>query len=123
MCYFDFLVIFYKASTLYELEKCAENIYTSYYVDGEVNKKGHEILCHKIEQQSNRILYFLTDPDTYKTLDKRYIDEEGHIVFRRELKEIYDSFTDEEKAEHNNSFDDYMQDCMAHNGGTLTRIL
>lgn len=122
MCYFDILMSIYKARTLYEIEKCAENIYTSYYVDEEINRKGHEILCRKIEQQSNRILCFLTDPDTYETLDKRYIDEQGNIVFRRELKELYDSFTDEEKAEHNNSFEDYVKNCMDFNGGTLTKI-
>lgn len=123
MCYFDILVSIYKARTLYEIEKCAENIYTSYYVDEEVSRKGYEILCRKIEQQSNRILCFLTDPDTYEALDKRYIDEQGNIVFRRELKELFDSFTDEEKAEHNNNFEDYVLDCMDFNGGTLTKIL
>ena len=122
MCYFDILVSIYKARTLYELEKCAENIYTSYYVDGEVNKKGHEILCHKIEQQSNRILCFLTDPDTYDTLDKRYMDEEGNIVYAKELRAVFDSFTDEEKAMHNNNFRDYVLNCMDFNGGTLTKI-
>ena len=113
----------YKSKTFYELEKCAENIYTSYYIDGEVNKMGYEILCRKIEQQSNRILCFIADPDTYNTLDKRYINEEGNIVRGRELRAVFDNFTDEEKAEHNNSFEDYVLDCMDFNGGTLTKIL
>lgn len=123
MCYFDILVSIYKAKTLYELEKCAECIYESYYLDRELNQIEKEELCRIAEKQGNRILCFMADPDTYDTLDKRYMDEEGNIVYAKELRAVFDSFTDEEKAMHNNNFRDYVLDCMNFNGGTLTKIL
>ena len=113
----------YKSKTFYELEKCAECIYESYYLDRELNQIEKEELCRIAEKQGNRILCFMADPDTYDTLDKRYMDEEGNIVYAKELRAIFDSFTDEEKAMHNNNFRDYVLDCMNFNGGTLTKIL
>ena len=113
----------YKSKTFYELEKCAECIYESYYLDRELNQIEKEELCRIAEKQGNRILCFMADPDTYDTLDKRYMDEEGNIVYAKELKAVFDSFTDEEKAMHNNNFRDYVLDCMNFNGGTLTKIL
>ena len=113
----------YKSKTFYELEKCAECIYESYYLDRELNQIEKEELCRIAEKQGNRILCFMADPDTYDTLDKRYMDEEGNIVYAKELRAVFDSFTDEEKAMHNNNFRDYVLDCMDFNGGTLTKIL
>lgn len=113
----------YKSKTFYELEKCAECIYESYYLDRELNQIEKEELCRIAEKQGNRILCFMADPDTYDTLDKRYMDEEGNIVYAKELRAVFDSFTDEEKAIHNNNFRDYVLDCMDFNGGTLTKIL
>ncbi len=113
----------YKSKTFYELEKCAECIYESYYLDRELNQIEKEELCRIAEKQGNRILCFMADPDTYDTLDKRYMDEEGNIVYAKELRAVFDSFTDEEKAMHNNNFRDYVLDCMNFNGGTLTKIL
>ena len=112
----------YKSKTFYELEKCAECIYESYYLDRELNQIEKEELCRIAEKQGNRILCFMADPDTYDTLDKRYMDEEGNIVYAKELRAVFDSFTDEEKAMHNNNFRDYVLDCMNFNGGTLTKI-
>ena len=112
----------YKSKTFYELEKCAECIYESYYLDRELNQIEKEELCRIAEKQGNRILCFMADPDTYDTLDKRYMDEEGNIVYAKELRAVFDSFTDEEKAIHNNNFRDYVLDCMDFNGGTLTKI-
>lgn len=112
----------YKSKTFYELEKCAECIYESYYLDRELNQIEKEELCRIAEKQGNRILCFMADPDTYDTLDKRYMDEEGNIVYAKELRAVFDSFTDEEKAMHNNNFRDYVLDCMDFNGGTLTKI-
>lgn len=112
----------YKSRTFYELEKCAECIYEAYYIDEEINQMEKEKLCGIAEKQCNRIFCFMADPDTYDTLDKRYMDEEGDIVYARELRTIFDSFTDEEKAAHNNNFRDYVLDCMDFNGGTLTKI-
>ena len=113
----------YKSKTFYELEKCAECIYESYYLDRELNQIEKEELCRIAEKQGNRILCFMADPDTYDTLDKRYMDEEGNIVYAKELRAVFDSFTDEEKAMHNNNFRDYVLDCMNFNGGTLTKII
>lgn len=113
----------YKSKTFYELEKCAECIYESYYLDRELNQIEKEELCRIAEKQGNRILCFMADPDTYDTLDKRYMDEDGNIVYAKELRAVFDSFTDEEKAMHNNNFRDYVLDCMNFNGGTLTKIL
>ena len=113
----------YKSKTFYELEKCAECIYESYYLDRELNQIEKEELCRIAEKQGNRILCFMADPDTYDTLDKRYMDEEVNIVYAKELRAVFDSFTDEEKAMHNNNFRDYVLDCMNFNGGTLTKIL
>ena len=113
----------YKSKTFYELEKCAECIYDSYYLDRELNHIEKEELCRIAEKQGNRILCFMAEPDTYDTLDKRYMDEEGNIVYAKELRAVFDSFTDEEKAMHNNNFRDYVLDCMNFNGGTLTKIL
>ena len=113
----------YKSKTFYELEKCAECIYECYYLDRELNQIEKEELCRIAEKQGNRILCFMADPDTYDTLDKRYMDEEGNIVYAKELRAVFDSFTDEEKAMHNNNFRDYVLDCMNFNGGTLTKIL
>lgn len=113
----------YKSKTFYELEKCAECIYEAYYLDRELNQIEKEELCRIAEKQGNRILCFMADPDTYDTLDKRYMDEEGNIVYAKELRAVFDSFTDEEKAMHNNNFRDYVLDCMNFNGGTLTKIL
>lgn len=113
----------YKSKTFYELEKCAECIYEAYYLDRELNQIEKEELCRIAEKQGNRILCFMADPDTYDTLDKRYMDEEGNIVYAKELRAVFDSFTDEEKAMHNNNFRDYVLDCMDFNGGTLTKIL
>ena len=113
----------YKSKTFYELEKCAECIYEAYYLDEELNQIEKEELCRIAEKQGNRILCFMADPDTYDTLDKRYMDEEGNIVYAKELRAVFDSFTDEEKAMHNNNFRDYVLDCMNFNGGTLTKIL
>ena len=113
----------YKSKTFYELEKCAECIYESYYLDRELNQIEKEELCRIAEKQGNRILCFMAEPDTYDTLDKRYMDEEGNIVYAKELRAVFDSFTDEEKAMHNNNFRDYVLDCMNFNGGTLTKIL
>ena len=113
----------YKSKTFYELEKCAECIYESYYLDRQLNQIEKEELCRIAEKQGNRILCFMADPDTYDTLDKRYMDEEGNIVYAKELRAVFDSFTDEEKAMHNNNFRDYVLDCMNFNGGTLTKIL
>ena len=113
----------YKSKTFYELEKCAECIYESYYLDRELNQIEKEELCRIAEKQGNRILCFMADPDTYDTLDKRYMDEEGNIVYAKELRAVFDSFTDEEKAMHNNNFRDYVLNCMDFNGGTLTKIL
>lgn len=113
----------YKSKTFYELEKCAECIYEAYYLDRELNQIEKEELCRIAEKQGNRILCFIADPDTYDTLDKRYMDEEGNIVYAKELRAVFDSFTDEEKAMHNNNFRDYVLDCMNFNGGTLTKIL
>ena len=113
----------YKSKTFYELEKCAECIYESYYLDRELNQIEKEELCRIAEKQGNRILCFMADPDTYDTLDKRYMDEEGNIVYAKELRAVFDSFTDEEKAMHNNNFRDYVLDCMNFNGGTLTKVL
>lgn len=112
----------YKSKTFYELEKCAECIYEAYYLDRELNQIEKEELCRIAEKQGNRILCFMADPDTYDTLDKRYMDEEGNIVYAKELRAVFDSFTDEEKAMHNNNFRDYVLDCMDFNGGTLTKI-
>lgn len=112
----------YKSKTFYELEKCAECIYEAYYLDRELNQIEKEELCRIAEKQGNRILRFMADPDTYDTLDKRYMDEEGNIVYAKELRAVFDSFTDEEKAAHNNNFRDYVLDCMDFNGGTLTKI-
>ena len=112
----------YKSKTFYELEKCAECIYESYYLDRELNQIEKEELCRIAEKQGNRILCFMADPDTYDTLDKRYMDEEGNIVYAKELRAVFDSFTDEEKAMHNNNLRDYVLDCMDFNGGTLTKI-
>ena len=112
----------YKSKTFYELEKCAECIYESYYLDRELNQIEKEELCRIAEKQGNRILCFMADPDTYDTLDKRYMDEEGNIVYAKELRAVFDSFTDEEKAMHNNNFRDYVLNCMDFNGGTLTKI-
>ena len=112
----------YKSKTFYELERCAECIYEAYYLDGELNQIEKEELCRIAEKQGNRILCFMADPDTYDTLDKRYMDEEGNIVYAKELRAVFDSFTDEEKAMHNNNFRDYVLDCMDFNGGTLTKI-
>lgn len=113
----------YKSKTFYELEKCAECIYEAYYLDRELNQIEKEELCRIAEKQGNRILCFMADPDTYDTLDKRYMDEEGNIVYAKELRAVFDSFTDEEKATHNNNFRDYVLNCMDFNGGTLTKIL
>ena len=113
----------HKSKTFYELEKCAECIYESYYLDSELNQIEKEELCRIAEKQGNRILCFMADPDTYDTLDKRYMNEEGNIVYAKELRAVFDSFTDEEKAMHNNNFRDYVLDCMNFNGGTLTKIL
>ena len=113
----------YKSKTFYELEKCAECIYEAYYLDEELNQIEKEELCRIAEKQGNRILCFMADPDTYDTLDKRYMDEEGNIVYAKELRAVFDSFTDEEKAMHNNNFRDYVLNCMNFNGGTLTKIL
>lgn len=113
----------YKSKTFYELEKCAECIYEAYYLDRELNQIEKEELCRIAEKQGNRILCFMADPDTYDTLDKRYMDEEGNIVYAKELRAVFDSFTDEEKAMHNNNFRDYVLNCMDFNGGTLTKIL
>ena len=113
----------YKSKTFYELEKCAECIYEAYYLDRELNQIEKEELCRIAEKQGNRILCFMADPDTYDTLDKRYMDEEGNIVYAKELRAVFDSFTDEEKAMHNNNFRDYVLDYMNFNGGTLTKIL
>ena len=88
----------------------------------ELNQIEKEELCRIAEKQGNRILCFMADPDTYDTLDKRYMDEEGNIVYAKELRAVFDSFTDEEKAMHNNNFRDYVLDCMDFNGGTLTKI-
>ena len=112
----------YKSKTFYELEKCAECIYESYYLVSELNQIEKDELCRIAEKQGNRILCFMADPDTYDTLDKRYMDEEGNIVYAKELRAVFDSFTDEEKAIHNNNFRDYVLDCMDFNGGTLTKI-
>lgn len=113
----------YKSKTFYELENWAECIYEAYYLDKELNQIEKEELCRIAEKQGNRILCFMADPDTYNTLDKRYMDEEGNIVYAKELRAVFDSFTDEEKAMHNNNFRDYVLDCMDFNGGTLTKIL
>lgn len=113
----------YKSRTFRQLEKCAECIYEAYYIDRKLTQYGKESLCRIAEEQGNRIFCFIADPDTYKTLDKRYMDEEGNIVYTRELMTTFDSFTEDEKAEHNNSFEDYVENCMDFNGGTLTRIL
>ena len=113
----------YKSKTFYELEKCAECIYEAYYLDRELNQIEKEELCRIAEKQGNRILCFMADPDTYDTLDKRYMDEEGNIVYAKELRAVFDSLTDEEKAMHNNNFRDYVLNCMNFNGGTLTKIL
>ena len=112
----------YKSKTFYELEKCAECIYEAYYLDEELNQIEKEELCRIAEKQGNRILCFMADPDTYDTLDKRYMDEEGNIVYAKELRAVFDSFTDEEKAMRKNNFRDYVLDCMDFNGGTLTKI-
>ena len=54
----------YKSKTFYELEKCAECIYESYYLDRELNQIEKEELCRIAEKQGNRILCFMADPDT-----------------------------------------------------------
>lgn len=52
---------------------------------------------------------------------KLYIDETEEIISREEIKNhFHNGMTDEERAEYNNNFEEYLICCMWWNGGTLT---
>ena len=122
MCYDDVLRKIYTAQSYNTLDKCADMIYQS-RLDDDISEAEKDLLCDTATAQSNRLFQMMENPDNYKSLDKRYIDEENNIVTKSELKALFDSFTDEEKLTHNNNFNDYVKACMYWNNGTLTPII